>query len=350
VKSRIMPGVAILVSMAMVTNAIFEASVRIVREGVADFVWNWGLAETSIAFNFAVVGGVLAARRPRNPIGWLLLLQAWQAVASLIGVDAVIAVPWSGVLAATVLLFPHGRPMSQLWNGMLWIVAAVSAVILVSDRLGIRVGARPVWDVLEPVLLIALAAGVVALVLRYRRSVGVERLQLRALTSACILAVLGLFVSAPLGLLPIVNAVAIPAVAWGLALAVLRYRLYDLDRLISRTVSYGLLSLALGGVYTGVVFGTQAVFRPAATSDLAVAVATLTVAGLFAPLRRRLQRAVDRRFNRARYDAASIVAAFAADLRDQLDTHALVGGLTDSVEATVRPATTWVWLPTPGSE
>lgn len=344
-KGRILPAAVIVVSTAMLVVAVLEAVARIVGAGLFDFVWGWGLAETSIALNFTVVGGVLASRRPRNPIGWLLLLQAWQAVAGLIGVDALIAVPWSGVLAATVLLFPHGRPTSRIRTAVLGIVVAMSAAVVVGEHLGVRVGGRPTWDVLEPGLLIALLVAVAAIVLRFRTSSGTERLQLRALASACVIAVLALLVSAPFGLLPITNAMAIPAVAWGLALAVLRYRLYDLDRVISRTVSYGLLSVALAGVYVGVVFVTQALFRPAAGSDLAVAVATLAVAGLFAPLRRHLQRGVDRRFNRARYDAAAIVAAFAGELRDQLASDALVASMQDTVGRALQPSFAAVWVP-----
>jgi hypothetical protein len=331
---RILPGVGLATAVLMVDAALAAAIGTVFYVGFEALVWDWILAETSLAVSFAVVGGVLTFRRPTNPIGWLLLLGTWQAVASLIGIDAVVAFPWAGVLAAIMLLVPYGRPQSVLWSVVLGVVVTVSMVVVVAEQL---------WNAVEVVLLGCMVLGLVSLVMRYRAAVGTERQQLRALAAAGLFAVVAVFTTAPFGLLPVVNVVALPALAWGLAIAVLRHRLYDLDRVISRTVLYALLSLALAGVYAAVVFGLQAIFRPDTSSDLAVAVATLTAAALFTPLRGRLQRAVDRRFNRARYDAEATVAAFASELRDQLEPDVLIGAMRDVVARSVQPSFTTVW-------
>lgn len=334
----------LLLSAVMVELALLAAGARIPIEGWSEFLWGWGFAEVSITVNFAVVGGVLAFRRPANPIGWLLLVGAWQAASSLLGVDAVVGVPWAGVLAATFILVPHGRTLSRFWTAVLGVVTVLAAAASLSALLALEIGGQDAWDLFErPLVLAGLPIAVIAPVLRYRRGTGVERLQLRALAAAGVFSFVALFVSAPLGLLPIVNGLAIPAVAWGLVVAVLRYRLYDIDRVISRTVSYTVLSIVLGGVYMAVVFAMQAVLQPVTTSDLAVALGTLSAAALFAPLRRSIQRLVDRRFNRARFDAAATVASFSADLRDELEAEALVAAMREVVARSVEPSFAWVW-------
>jgi hypothetical protein len=134
------------------------------------------------------------------------------------------------------------------------------------------------------------------------------------------------------------------------ALAVLRYRLYEIDRILSRTVSYGLLTAALVGLYLLVVALLQPLLEPlTGNSSLAVAASTLAVAGAFNPARRRLQSAVDRRFDRARYDAARAVQAFAARLRTQVDLDEVTDGLQDTVVATVAPTRVAVWLRVPSA-
>jgi hypothetical protein len=132
----------------------------------------------------------------------------------------------------------------------------------------------------------------------------------------------------------------LPALATGAA--ILRYRLYDIDRIISRTLAYGLLTLLLGGAYTGVVLGLgQLLGRE---SSLVVAAATLAVAALFQPARRRIQATVDRRFNRRKYDAANMVEAFSAHLRDEVDLDALSAELLTLVDQTMKPTTASLWL------
>jgi hypothetical protein len=184
---------------------------------------------------------------------------------------------------------------------------------------------------------------------RFRHARGVERLQLRWLAYAAGLAAGLLLVALFAGFLLAKDEVVVVSLAIGVALlplatgaAILRYRLYDLDRIISRTLAYGLLTVLLGGGYAGVVLGLgQLLGRD---SSLVVAVATLAVAAVFQPARRRIQQAVDRRFNRRRYDAARTIAAFSARLRQQVDLDTLTAELLGVVEQTMQPTSASLWL------
>jgi hypothetical protein len=208
-------------------------------------------------------------------------------------------------------------------------LSAVSAVTLILTALGIPVGTA-------------------SLVVRFRRSRGVERQQLRwlalaaALLAAAVLAMASLVAAGlgtPLGWL-LAGCVALLPLAIGAA--ILRYRLYDLDRIISRTLAWGLLTLVLGGGYAVVVLGIGQVMGQ--NSSLAVAAATLAVAAVFQPARRRIQQAVDRRFNRRRYDAARTIAAFSERLRQQVDLDTLTGQLLAVAEETMQPTRASLWL------
>jgi peptidoglycan/LPS O-acetylase OafA/YrhL len=194
----------------------------------------------------------------------------------------------------------------------------------------------------------SLPPAAVCVVLRFRSSRGVERQQMRWVAAGAAAAVAGLVISVPsgLGIAPdwishlVFPALLCPPVAIGVA--VLRYRLYDLDRVVSRTLTYGLLTVLLGLGYAAVVLGLGRLLP--GSSSLAVAAATLAVVATFAPLRRRVQDLVDRRFNRRRYDAAGTVEAFAARLRDQVDLDALHGELLAVVERTMQPTRASLWL------
>ena len=190
--------------------------------------------------------------------------------------------------------------------------------------------------------------------LRFRRARGVERQQLRWLALAAALAagaagghcagpgrsgLLGLTGTVLLGW---ASAVVLALLPLATGAAILRYRLYDLDRIISRTVAYGLLTVVLGGGYAGVVLGLGQL--PGPRPSLVVAGATLAVAALFQPARRRVQQVVDRRFNRRRYDAARTIEAFAARLRDQVDLDALTAELLAVVDQTMQPTPVSLWL------
>ena len=199
-------------------------------------------------------------------------------------------------------------------------------------------------------ILVALAVVVAAasLVVRFRRARGAERLQLRwvvlAAALSAVAALVGLIAAVLENTVVLVWTAGAYVVMLPLAIgaAVLRYRLYDLDRIISRTLSYGLLTVLLGGGYAGVVLGLGQLLG--SSSSLAVAVATLAVAAVFQPARRRVQRAVDRRFNRRRYDAAMTIQAFSARLREQIDLDTLTAELLNVVDQTMQPTRVSLWL------
>jgi hypothetical protein len=271
-----------------------------------------------------------------------------------------------------LLLTPTGSLPSARWRRWAWITAATPValglvVAVAPGRLDPRLllASSPFSDrALGGVLLVAtrvalvvtaLAVAVAAgsLVLRFRRAHGVERQQLRWVALAATLMVLaGPVVLAPVALeSPILidwaSAVWVVVLPVAVGAAVLRYRLYDLDRIISRTLAYGLLTLLLGGGYAVVVLGLgQLLGRE---SPLVVAAATLAVAAVFQPARRRVQAVVDRRFNRRRHDATRIIEGFGARLRDQVDLDTLTAELLAVVDQTMQPTQASLWLRPPGS-
>jgi len=338
----------------------------------------------------ATVGAVLASRRPRHPVGWLLLGFALSLTASGVinsyviygllarpgALPAVHAVaryyPATGaaalaLLSLVLLLTPTGSLPSARWRWWAWVTAAtpvalVLVVPVVPGRLDpqLLLASSPFSDrALGGVLLVAtrvalvvtaLAVAVAAgsLGLRFRRAQGVERQQLRWVALAATLMVLAVpIVLASVALeSPILvnwaSAVWVMVLPVAVGAAVLRYRLYDLDRIISRTLAYGLLTLLLGGGYALVVLGLgQLLGRE---SPLVVAAATLAVAAVFQPARRRVQAVVDRRFNRRRHDTTRIIEGFGARLRDQVDLDTLTADLLGAVDQTMQPTQTSLWL------
>ena len=339
---------------------------------------------------FATVGLVLALRRPGNPIGWLYgaaglawaytiplgpwvdqLLSEHRPLPFLAQLHVALSeFGWAPAIGLGVtlpaLLLPNGHLRSRRWR--LVVVTSVTGFVLATvggalapgplEELGIDnpLGlAGPAGDVAAVLTIVgvllhwlSLPPAAVCVVLRFRSSRGVERQQMRWVAAGAAGAVAGLLLALPsgLGIAPdfvshiIYPALLCPPVAIGVA--VLRYRLYDLDRVISRTLTYGLLTLLLGGGYALVVLGLGQLL--AADSSLVVAAATLAAVAAFAPLRRRVQELVDRRFNRRRYDAARTVDGFAARLRDQVDLDALHGELLAVVDQTVQPTRASLWL------
>jgi hypothetical protein len=342
-----------------------------------------------VVVSSVTVGALVASRRPRHPVGWLLLGVGLGVVSnvlvepyvkyglvvrpgSLPGASLLVGFVYSTYFVAlccagfVLLLTPTGSLPSPRWRWWARVVAVAPVVIVVGlvvqpDPMAPEYYGNPLAvPELAPVLLPAALAGmiVVALsllvaaastVVRFRRARGVERLQLRwlALAAACasVLLVVAL-VAGGLGRDPVVLAslslcLALLPLATGAS--ILRYRLYDLDHIVSRTVAYGLLTVLLAGGYAAVVLGLGRLL-PDESSSLAVAAATLAVAALFQPVRRRVQAAVDRRFNRRRFDAARTVDAFAARLRDQVDLDALSAELLAVTDRTMQPTTASLWL------
>jgi hypothetical protein len=344
---------------------------------------------------FATVGLVLTVRRPANPIGWLYAaaglanslttpLAPWvdQLIADhrplplAAQLNAVVGdLNWVTPIALGVtlpaLLLPDGHLRSPRWR--LVVAASVTGIVFilvggsvapgplrglpVDKPLGLDGLAGTVaWEVTYTGVALhwsSLVAALVCVVLRYRASRGTERQQMRWVGAGAAAAVIGLLLAIPgaMGLLPNATTYVLYPGLWcppaGVAVAVLRYRLWDLDRLVSRTVTYALVTALLVIPYVLIV---PAAGRLAAGSgSLAVAAATLTAAALFAPLRRRIQRTVDRRFNRRRYDAARTVEQFAARLRDQVDLDVLSTELLAVIHQTVQPTQAWLWLRPPAA-
>jgi hypothetical protein len=206
-------------------------------------------------------------------------------------------------------------------------------------------------------LLLSLVAGAVSLVLRFRRSRGDERQQLKLVVWASVLAAL-LLLTGPLFwfdaiptavanvLWPVAFFLAVIIIPTSVGAAMLRYRLYDVDLLINRTLVYGSLTVTLGLVYVGGVIALQTITRvlTGQTSDLAIAIVTLAVAALFNPWRYRLQRFIDRRFYRHKYDASRTLAALSTRLRDEVDLDQMAGDLTGVIQDTMQPASVALWL------
>jgi hypothetical protein len=247
---------------------------------------------------------------------------------------AMVAVPL--LLVVLVMLAPGPVDPSVQVLGSPFAFGGLSGVLLVANQLALAF----------TTLAVAVCAG--SLVARFRRARGVERQQLRWVAVAAALLVVaagvvlvGLTVGAPEVVTWAISA-WVAGLPLALGAAVLRYRLYDLDRIISRTLAYGLLTVLLGGGYAAVVLGLGQLLPQG--SSLVVAAATLAVAGLFQPARRRIQQAVDRRFNRRRHDAAQTIQAFSDRLRDQVDLDTLSAELLAVVEDTMQPNQTSLWL------
>ncbi len=335
---------------------------------------------------FATVGALLAWKRPGNPIGWLLsgsgLAYALGGFSLLLGhFPRTLALGdwlgWTwllglGLCVFVVLLFPAGSLPSRRWRPVAWAAGAalagwvlgnmfaptiISADSPVPNPVGVTGAPGKIFPVMAGASAALIAAtslaAVLSLVFRYRRAQAAERAQLRwlvyagALTVAAVVA--GLLAQQIIGLgavsTNLQNALGSGAAALvpvAIGLAVLRYRLYDIDRIISRTVAYAIVTGLLVGVYAGPVLLATQVLR--LHTPVAVAAATLIAAALFNPVRRRVQMRVDRQFNRARYDADQIAAAFAARLKDTVDLSSVRDDLTGIVSRALEPAHVSVWI------
>jgi hypothetical protein len=351
-----------------------------------------GAAE-ALAFplGYATIGLVLTLRRPANPIGWLYAASGlvWALVIPFLPwVDQLLRdhrppaaeltvvagqVIWAPAIALGVtlpfLLLPDGRLRSRRWRVVVAAVVAGVVMFVVGGSLAPGETSEASTPVDNPLALPGVAgtiAGVVAVtglvlyaaslpaallcvVLRFRAARGVERQQLRWVAAGAAVAVIMLVPLPGKAQLPepatLVGVLSVPV---AVAVAVLRYRLWDLDRLVSRTVTYAVVTALLVLPYLLVV---PAAGRMAAgAGNLAVAAATLAAVAAFAPLRRRVQDLVDRRFNRRRYDAARTVEAFAARLREQVDLDALTAELLAVVDRTVQPTRASLWLRPPAAQ
>jgi hypothetical protein len=288
-------------------------------------------------------------------------------VLMLIVADGAWIVQFVSAFVLLPLWFPTGSPPGGGWAWVGRVAMVLAGVAFLSFALADEVCVRfdqtgacaePVavpWGIegfagLEPVLLVAMfmaVPAIVALFIRLRRSTGIERQQLKWFLLAATALALSLISSFDnFGLEQAVNdaisAVTLSALWVAIAVAIVRYRLFEIDRIVSRTVTYLVVVVLLGGVFVGVVTLVSSLLP--AESDLAVAASTLAVAALFNPVRRRVQVSIDRRFNRARYDVQKVIDSFAGSLRDRLDPGEVSDGWRDVVAATMQPSAISVWI------
>jgi hypothetical protein len=348
---------------------------------------------------FSTVGALIASRRPENPVGWLLCLYglvitishfiAQYAIYALLaqpnslpaGEALVWIVSWIlpiiiGLQVFYILLFPNGRLPSRRWRPLAWLTVAFILVGVISfafspgalmgvlgpieNPLGIEgfsnVYYKAILFTIAPLLTAAVALSVF---MRLRRAVGVERQQIKwfayaaaANISASTLAyIIPGVIDTPLWFERVgfvLNIVSIPAIPIAIGIAILRYRLYDIDIIINRTLVYGSLTAMLALVYFGGVTVTQALLSTLTGQEklpqLVIVASTLLIAALFTPLRRRIQSFIDRRFYRRKYDARKTLEAFSAQLRDESDLDALSNDLVGMVRETMQPAHDSLWL------
>jgi hypothetical protein len=385
----------VLAVLIVVLTAADEVLALLTHGSAANLVSS--VDQLGLTLPFAVVGFVVARRQPRNPIGWILLGSVtcllldtgggsysyidyqlrhgslpfgWLAVA--IGF---LWIPWLVLLALPVLLFPAGKLPSPGWRWSLWVyLIALGLSTVLSLGVGVAIGSTPHLHILAEgspdtnnlhgllrglysaaVVSAVIGLGLwlawtVRLVASYRHSRGDNRQQLKWLMGGAIFTVLVLVaVIALTGLVPSTGSsgdwqlwvddllpLGLAALPMGMGVAILKYRLYDVDRLISRTLSYTIVTGLLIGVYVGLV--TLATRVLPFSSALGVAASTLVAVALFDPLRKRVQQVVDRRFNRARYNASATIAAFAHRVQDDIDLKTVSSEFLGAVQASVEPA------------
>ena len=358
-------------------------------------VYDFWLTNTTVVID-VTVGSIVASRRPENPVGWLVCLYSlaigtsyfsseyaiYALLAQPHSLPAVEVLVWisSWMLSVTVglqvfslLLFPTGRLPSRRWRWLAWLTVAVTLTGMMSSAfssgpldglgpirnpLGIE-GFFGVYEVVRsimfPLLFLAVASSLFA---RLHGAVGVERQQLKWLAYAAATFAVGIVLIIIPGAIDtppwfewaglVIFVAAGAAIPISMGIAILRYRLYDIDLLINRTLVYGSLTALLAVVYFGGVAATQTIFRALAGQDqqpqLAIVVSTLVIAALFMPLRRGIQSFIDRRFYRRKYDARKTLEAFSARLRDETDLDRLGEDLMGVVKETMQPAHISLWL------
>ena len=343
------------------------------------------------------VGALIVSRRPDNSIGWILcasgFLFAFSIFSGMYAIYTLVNHPGSlpaGEVAAwfsawvqepvyslfvfLFLLFPDGRPLSRRWRYVIWInsILMVTGIVasafapgrLMADEpirnpLGIEAtaGVFPiVSELVSSLTLLLLVVSVVSVYLRFRRAGGIERQQIKWLAYSAallgIVTIVGTIDELLLGVFGWWIFLVLVLILFGIPLsigaAVLRYRLYDIDIVINRTLVYGTLTAMLALVYFGGVATTQTIFRTLTGQQqqpqLAIVISTLVIAALFNPLRKRVQAFVDRHFYRRKYDARKTLAAFNARLREETDLEALRNDLIDVVTGTMQPEHVSLWL------
>jgi hypothetical protein len=370
------------IGVAALIGIIYLASLVVYARIGAWELGDWGDA---IGFSlwgsaFTAVGVIIAFHGPGNPLAWICLgfsgvWSMWILLDGLLIYESIhpgiltrpdliaaiagpLWVPGVGLIGWLLFLFPNGRLPSPRWRPVAWLFGGTLTILTISTLflpgvLQERVYVNPLGiEALESfdqgppgyamvvTLVLCILASAVSVVVRYRGAIGVERLQLKWLMAA------GLFSALAYGLLFFWDDFNIQLIWASIPIAIgfsmHRHRLYDIDRLISRTVSYALVIGLLALVYIGVVFLMNIVFP--LEGNLAVAASTLAAAALFSPLRRRVQDRVDRRFNRTRHDAERVTDSYARTLSNEVNPERIVEGWVGIVSTTIQPATIGVWM------
>ena len=341
-----------------------------------------------LALSFPIVGALIATHRPGNPLGWILCAVGLfggglVTFGTMYGKYALQTAPgavpggplaiWLGqwtwapgvalLITFVLLLFPDGHLPSRRWRPVAWLSALVTLLYpgllaaqlwplrgpaLVDQPADAPVGGWPA-RVLDTILLLTVLLGLAclaALAVRFRRARGVQRQQLKWFLFASAITLVSIIASQQQPVLRLLSVPLVAAIPVATGIAILRYQLYDIDRLISRTLVYALLTTLLGAVYAGVVLVLGQVSGGIATKppSWAVAGATLAAAALFQPARRRIQQLVDRRFNRRKYNTAKTIHEFSTRLRDQVDLDTLSSELLAVVDQTMEPTRASLWL------
>lgn len=388
---RYLPAVALAIALAAdLTTVTFIAMTIGSGHGVPFDLFSVG--GLVIGATFGIVGWLIASRRPDNTIGWVFLAiglsQAIDVFAGTYAYYGLVVAPEPLPLAAelswvetwawapgytllvtlSVLLFPNGRLPSPRWRPVLWASFAVMALLSVpvaiaswpyrgellvsgidppdGSLLAVAGGLQFLGILASP--FVALVS-VAAMIVRFRRSGPTERQQLKWFTYAMVPEIAFIVSSGFLTFPPLVGALAAvliaPLLPVAAAIAILRYRLYEIDRIVSRTIGYAVVTSLLVGAFSGVILLLQGPLGQITGGDtVGVAASTLVVAALFQPLRQRVQRVVDRRFDRARYDADRTVAAFAARLRGDVDLGAVSAEILSTTTTAVRPSNASIWI------
>ena len=381
--ARWVAGCAAAGSVALIGGGLALAYVdrHLVPASLAD----WTVSNVSgqvVNMAVPVTGFVLASRRPENRIGWLFLVAGLALglsgfsnpyalhalVAERGSLPAGLVFAWLSnwiwiiavaALAFLFLLFPTGQLRSRRWRPAAWFAGGAFAIATVSTLItATRLWAHPftpspgsldgltaLLEVMAGFLISAgLLVSVVAVVIRFAKSSGEERLQLKWCAAAALVLAVVFVASIWLNsaVVNVLQSVAFLCLWTAIATAVLKYRLYEIDRIISRTLAYAIVTGLLVGLYAGLVLLATRVLS--FSSPVAVAAATLAAAALFSPVRRRVQRVIDRRFNRARYDADTTVTLFAAHLKDAVDLGSVQDDLASVVQRALEPAHVSVWI------
>jgi hypothetical protein len=373
----LLASIVAMLPLAVLSRLQFDAAVALV-----------------IGLPCGVVGLLVARRQPGNPLGWLLIGIALCLILATDGSEyavlryrlghhlplglVALAVnqlwgPGLELLGLVVLLFPDGRLGSAWWRGALWaylglyVLSVLSLAVATGQAFaqhpprvdstgGVLATDNPVswYAAVSHALLLAVLVFIVAFigrqVLSWRRSSGERRQQLKWLASGAAVMVAGAFLAVPQSSSSATGWQVVSGLGWfafaalpvSIGVAILKYRLYDIDRIISRTLAYALVTGLLVGVYAGLVLLATEVLR--LTSSVAVAAATLAAAALFNPVRLRVQRVVDRRFNRARYSADKLVAEFSTRLKDAVDLASVGSQLVGVMQEALEPAHVSLWL------